>query len=75
LDNRFFEAPILNSPFKYASHRELDEMGQPNPQVINCRRRAAKLKQAEVRSMLCRVRADGCGDRRRKRTHPSRLPR
>ena len=39
--NRFFEQPILNSPYEYpASHWELDDQGQPTQQVIEHRRRA-----------------------------------
>ena len=42
MDNRFFEKPILNSPYKYpARHWELDDQGQPTQQIINRRRRAA----------------------------------
>src|SRR6266508_6766908 len=41
LDNRFFEQPILNSPYDYpARHWELDEQGQPTQQLIDTRRRA-----------------------------------
>ena len=39
--NRFFEQPILNSPYEYpACHWELDDQGQPTQQVIEHRRRA-----------------------------------
>jgi type III restriction enzyme len=42
MDNRFFEKPILNSPYSYPSqHWEIDENGQPTQQIIN-KRRAAK---------------------------------
>jgi len=42
MDNRFFEKPILNSPYEYpACHWELDDDGQPTQQIINRRRRAA----------------------------------
>ena len=41
MDNRFFEKPILNSPYEYpARHWELDEQGQPTQRVIERRRRA-----------------------------------
>ncbi|MDY0188594.1 MAG: DEAD/DEAH box helicase family protein [Syntrophus sp. (in: bacteria)] len=41
MDNRFFERPILNSPYEYPSrHWELDELGQPTQQIIERRRKA-----------------------------------
>jgi type III restriction enzyme len=41
MENRFFEKPILNSPYKYpAQHWELDASGQPTQQIIENRRRA-----------------------------------
>jgi len=41
MDDRFFEAPILNSPYEYPSqHWELDEQGQPTQQIIESRRGA-----------------------------------
>jgi type III restriction enzyme len=41
MDNRFFEQPILNSPYDYPSrHWELDDQGQPTQQIIEERRRA-----------------------------------
>jgi type III restriction enzyme len=41
MDNRFFEKPILNSPYKYpVRHWELDEEGQPTHQIIESRRGA-----------------------------------
>ena len=41
MDNRFFEKPILNSPYEYpVRHWELDEQGQPTQQIIESRRRA-----------------------------------
>ena len=41
MDNRFFERPILNSPYEYPSwHWELDKDGQPTQQIIDRRRRA-----------------------------------
>jgi len=42
MDNRFFEQPVLNSPYEYPQqHWELDEQGQPTQQIINSRRRVA----------------------------------
>lgn len=41
MENRFFEKPILNSPYEYPSrHWELDSSGQPTQQIIETRRRA-----------------------------------
>ncbi len=41
MDNRFFEKPILNSPYEYPSrHWELDASGQPTQEIIDTRRRA-----------------------------------
>jgi len=41
MDNRFFERPILNSPYEYpAQHWELDADGQPTQQIIETRRQA-----------------------------------
>ena len=41
MDNRFFEKPILNSPYEYpARHWELDEDGQPTQRIIEKRRSA-----------------------------------
>ncbi len=41
MDNRFFEKPILNSPYEYpARHWELDAQGQPTQQIIDNRRLA-----------------------------------
>lgn len=41
MDNRFFEQPILNSPYEYpARHWELDNSGQPTQQILDKRRRA-----------------------------------
>ena len=41
MDERFFEAPILSSPYEYPSqHWELDEQGQPTQQSIESRRGA-----------------------------------
>lgn len=42
MDHRFFERPILNSPYEYPSrHWELDEDGQPTHKVIAQRRSAS----------------------------------
>jgi type III restriction enzyme len=39
--NRFFSAPILNSPYEYPTqHWELDESGQPTQQIVPQRRPA-----------------------------------
>jgi len=41
MDNRFFEQPILNSPYEYpVRHWELDASGQPTQQILAKRRRA-----------------------------------
>ncbi len=41
MDNRFFEHPILNSPYEYPKrHWELDASGQPTQEIIESRRRA-----------------------------------
>ena len=41
MDNRFFERPILNSPYDYPKrHWELDDQGQPTQQIIEARRPA-----------------------------------
>ncbi|MBS4023395.1 MAG: DEAD/DEAH box helicase family protein [Dethiobacter sp.] len=41
MDNKFFEKPILNSPYEYpVRHWELDKYGQPTQQIIENRRRA-----------------------------------
>ena len=41
MDNRFFENPVLNSPYAYPSHHwELDGDGQPAQKIIESRRRA-----------------------------------
>ena len=42
MNNRFFEQPILNSPYAYpARHWELHESGQPTQKVIENRRSVA----------------------------------
>ena len=41
MNHRFFENPILNSPYRYPSrHWELDGDGQPTRKIIESRRRA-----------------------------------
>ena len=41
MDNRFFEHPILNSPYSYPTrHWELDSEGQPTQRTIETRRPA-----------------------------------
>ena len=41
MDHRFFDNPILNSPYRYPSrHWELDADGQPTRNVVESRRRA-----------------------------------
>src|SRR3989304_3962859 len=41
MNNRFFEQPILNSPYEYpARHWELAPDGQPTQEIIETRRRA-----------------------------------
>jgi len=40
-DNRFFEQPVLNSPYEYPEqHWELDDQGQPTQQIVHRRRPA-----------------------------------
>ena len=41
MNNRFFDQPILNSPYEYPKrHWELDPSGQPTQEIIETRRRA-----------------------------------
>jgi len=41
MSDRFFEQPILNSPYHYpARHWELDDSGQPTQSIVEARRRA-----------------------------------
>jgi len=41
MDNRFFEKPVINSPYEYPKrHWELDSQGQPTQKIIEKRRRA-----------------------------------
>jgi len=48
MDNRFFDRPILNSPYEYPRrHWELDDQGQPTQHVIEKRRRAEFNKMIE----------------------------
>ena len=42
MDTRFFEQPILNSPYEYpARHWELDASGQPTNKLLDKRRKVA----------------------------------
>ena len=42
MENRFFEKPILNSPYEYPErHWELDDQGQPTQRIVENRRPAA----------------------------------
>jgi type III restriction enzyme len=42
MTDRFFEHPILNSPYEYpAQHWELDESGQPTQNIVDTRRSSA----------------------------------
>jgi len=42
MSNRFFEQPVLNSPYEYpGQHWELDASGQPTQKVIDSRRSSA----------------------------------
>ena len=41
MDNRFFEKPVINSPYEYpARHWELDDQGQPTQRIVEKRRHA-----------------------------------
>ena len=41
MENRFYERPILNSPYEYpAKHWELDDLGHPTQEIIEQRRGA-----------------------------------
>lgn len=61
MTDRFFEKPILNSPYEYpAEHWELDDQGQPTSRVLPYRRASkyltpipkAKKRRAEQRDMV-----------------------
>ena len=42
MSDRFFDRPILNSPYEYPSHHwELDETGQPTSRILDSRRRVS----------------------------------
>ena len=42
MSDRFFDCPILNSPYEYPSrHWELDETGQPTSRILDRRRRVS----------------------------------
>lgn len=46
MNNRFFEKPIINSPYEYPMrHWELDESGQPMQEIIERRRSAEFITQ------------------------------
>ena len=41
-NDRFFDRPILNSPYEYpARHWELDTTGQPTNRILDTRRRVS----------------------------------
>ena len=41
MENKFFEHPVINSPYEYPNkHWELDDNGQPTQQIIERRRSA-----------------------------------
>jgi len=41
MENRFFEKPVINSPYEYPmQHWELDDQGQPTQKIVQHRRRA-----------------------------------
>ncbi len=41
MEERFFDSPILNSPYEYPMrHWELDAQGQPTQQIVDYRRKA-----------------------------------
>jgi hypothetical protein len=51
-NNRFFDRPILNSPYAYPGrHWELDSEGQPTQQIIEMRRRAEFITAGNVNSV------------------------
>ena len=42
MSDRFFDRPILNSPYEYPSqHWEFDESGQPTSRILDYRRRVS----------------------------------
>ena len=50
MDNRFFEKPVLNSPYEYpARHWELDDQGQPTQRIIE-KRRQRKVHHADSKA-------------------------
>jgi type III restriction enzyme len=45
MDNRFFEKPVLNSPYEYpVRYWELDDQGQPTQRIMEKRRSAKFIK-------------------------------
>ncbi|MCX5880441.1 MAG: DEAD/DEAH box helicase family protein, partial [Deltaproteobacteria bacterium] len=69
MDNRFFEKPIINSPYECpARHWELDDQGQPTQRIIEKRRIAQYItpvpkpkKRTETRTQLNLVFDEGKG--------------
>jgi type III restriction enzyme len=69
MSDRFFERPILNSPYEYpAQHWELDPDGLPTNQILTTRRRAEfitpipkpkKRRQGDIQKELILFAADG----------------
>lgn len=44
MDNRFFEQPVLNSPYEYPDkYWELDEHGQPTQRIIKSPRNSMRI--------------------------------
>jgi len=51
MDNRFFEQPVLNSPYRYPKrHWELDKNHQPTHEIIEKRRPAVQSTQSNPES-------------------------
>ena len=73
MEQRFFEQPILNSPYEYpARHWELDENRQPTNRIVERRRTvsfitpipAARKRRAKQQEMVFDEAARALGDRR-----------
>ncbi len=62
MDDRFFEKPILNSPYAYpARHWELDSQGQSTQRIIESRRRVelnTPIPKPKKRKKVYRIEAD-----------------
>ena len=61
MQNRFFEKPILNSPYHYPARQwELDFSGQPTQKIIEARRRAEFIfdKLGRIPVLKARMNAD-----------------